>query len=132
MYLLCGTSLVFAALGLVLVVVAVTTRGSADMRCGFCGYRLVETGENRCPECGRAFLEAGIEKRPSSRIRHSLYVGMALLGFGLVGTASAVSLYYRKAASSERQARQTERAFLQQVLEETSRATDGNGKQRAP
>ena len=51
------------AFGLYLIV---TSRRKVEPgpRCGQCGYNLTGATENRCPECGRPFIEAGIITNP--------------------------------------------------------------------
>ena len=48
-------------------------------RCGSCGYNLTGSASNRCPECRKLFIEAGIVRQPARTSRVRLWVGIGLL-----------------------------------------------------
>jgi flagellar basal body-associated protein FliL len=81
-------------IGAVLAVVAVSRRqtSQAGPRCGSCGYNLTGAPSNRCPECGKLFIEAGVITNPPtpSGSRRTLWVAIVLLlgltVFGMLGS----------------------------------------------
>lgn len=69
--------------GTVLVVLARPRRGAGHggPACGNCGYNLTgSTTVNRCPECGKLFIEAGVvQQAPTGWRKWRLIAGIVLL-----------------------------------------------------
>ena len=128
--------LVGVAVALVLVIVsAIRSHRGRGARCGapscgHCGYNLTGAPGNRCPECGRLFIEAGVTFRFGERSGRSIRLAVGavvlllLMAFGgilamrtytvaqaetaLVRAAQAQAIAARDAAV--RQARQAQYA----------------------
>src|SRR5689334_13147418 len=54
-----------------------------DPVCGSCGYNLRGATGNRCPECGRLFIEAGVYRR-GARDKSARRVATALIVIPLI------------------------------------------------
>ena len=76
--------LVSAGMALALVVFGRRREAAAGPMCGHCGYNLTGAPGNRCPECGRLFIEAGVITRPRSRRGLRVVVVSLLLVAGLL------------------------------------------------
>lgn len=116
-----------AGIGLYLIRSARRRRGT-EPRCGHCGYNLIGSLSDRCPECGLRFLEAGVVKgSPASRAR--LWIGLALIMLAtLFGGVSASTYLARKAAMESAKA-QAVRQFLNQMLSAPSaKPSAANGR----
>ncbi len=96
-------------------------------RCGQCNYNLTGSTANRCPECGRLFIEAGIITNPVTSLRKRRLIGIVLIVAPLIPTTLgfAATMFYR--ARAARQAAAIEKAnaaaisnFLQNLLQSTS------------
>lgn len=116
------------SIGIFLVVTGRRRGGDSDPKCGHCGYNLTGATENRCPECGRLFIDAGVVTVHPRGSRVRFWIGVALIVLpGLLGTVGSVtSMMYVGA----RQARQ--QAFMQSVLKPEvaaqRQAADDEGK----
>ncbi len=75
------------------VFLLVRTRRPADShpRCGHCGYNLTGAVSNRCSECGRLFIEAGVIVLPKRRSSATLVVGLVLVILPLVFAFGAIA-----------------------------------------
>ncbi len=74
---------------------------AAGPRCGHCGYNLTGSTANRCPECGRLFIEAGIVTTPITSLRKRRLIGIVLILAPLIPTTFgfATTMYYRAQAA---------------------------------
>ena len=90
------------AFGLYLIV---TSRRKVEPgpRCGQCGYNLTGATANRCPECGRPFIEAGIVTNPVTSLRKRRWIGITLLVAPLipVSLGLATTMFYRARAARQ-------------------------------
>lgn len=79
-------------------------------RCGQCGYNLTGAPANRCPECGRPFIEAGIVTNPATSLRKRRWIGITLIVAPLIPASLglATMMFYR--ARAARQIAATEKA----------------------
>lgn len=75
------------------VYLLIRSRSSVEAypRCGHCGYNLTGSISNRCSECGRLFIEAGVFVRRARRSRSTLAVGLILIIIPLVFSFGAVA-----------------------------------------
>lgn len=55
------------------------TSKAAFPSCGACGYNFTGSAENRCPECGKLFIEAGILLAKPKRRTISILIALAIL-----------------------------------------------------
>ena len=73
-------------------------------RCGHCQYNLTGSTANRCPECGRLFIEVGVVMQASrtSRVRRWVGIGLvsAIVPLFCVGTGLVVA--WRSAGAATR------------------------------
>lgn len=116
------------------VFLLVRSRAPADShpRCGHCGYNLTGAVSNRCSECGRLFIEAGVEVRPKRRPKATLVVGLVLviiplvLSFGAIAAglmaAQAERARAQAIAAQQRAAAAQVQAQLQRAFETTQPA----------
>ncbi len=97
------------AFGLYLIVTSRRKVGPGP-RCGQCGYNLTGATENRCPECGRPFIEAGIVTNPVTSLRKRRWIGIVLIVAPLIPASLglATMMFYR--ARAARQIATTEKA----------------------
>ena len=95
-------------------------------RCGHCQYNLTGSMANRCPECGRLFIEAGIVTNPVPSLRARRRIGIVLIVLPLVpATLGPVSsLFYQ----TQRARMQAERA---RAMAEQARAAEMQARQQA-
>ncbi len=95
---------------------------AATPRCGNCGYDLTGAPSNRCPECGRLFIEAGVIVRRPRRRRWLRWVPLGVAALALpIAISMAVSAWQYRAALAARQAAmaaqaRATQAFLQRTL----------------
>ncbi|HPF40082.1 MAG TPA: hypothetical protein P5081_04515 [Phycisphaerae bacterium] len=69
-------------------------------QCGNCGYDLTSAESNRCPECGRLFIEAGVRVAGVSsrgRVWRGAVLGLALLCGSIAGVVTYTCLNARAA-----------------------------------
>lgn len=88
-------------------------------RCGNCGYNLTGAPGNRCPECGKLFIEAGVIVRSDirrSRWRVLLPLIGLLIGFTVVAMAFSMIRAAQARAAAEAARARAVTAFLQQSL----------------
>ncbi len=126
------------AVGIYLIVSS-RARGGSSPRCGHCQYNLTGSESNRCPECGRLFIEAGVVKQRRAVSRPRFWIGVAVLciaSFFVVGGLLSSMLYVR-ARTAQAQAIAAQQAALQQALLQPvttgpgptkSNADDGSGR----
>jgi predicted Zn-ribbon and HTH transcriptional regulator len=128
-------------LAVVMIVIVVSRRRRVETilpRCGNCGYNLTGAPSNRCPECGKLFIEAGVITKPPKplpsrgviRILVLLMVGFTVLGvLGTIAmrvrvrTARARAVAARQAVA---QARMRAQAAAQRAATTTAPATEGD------
>ena len=125
------------AVGIYLIVSS-RARGGSSPRCGHCQYNLTGSESNRCPECGRLFIEAGVVKQQRAVSRPRFWIGVAVLciaSFFVVGGFLSSMLYVR-ARTAQTRAITAQQAALQQALLQPvptgpgptkSNADDGSG-----
>ncbi len=97
-------------------------------RCGNCRYNLTGAASNRCPECGKLFIEAGVllgEKR-RRRVGVAAIAFVLLLGFATAGMIISIQRVQAARASVER-ARAAE-AAVQAFLPRTLAASQPAGR----
>ncbi len=116
------------------VFLLVRSRSPAEShpRCGHCGYNLTGAVSNRCSECGRLFIEAGVEVRPKRRPKATLVVGLVLIILPLVLSLGAIAAGQMAAqaararaqaiAAQQRAVAAQLQAQAQQALETTQQA----------
>lgn len=102
--------------------------GSVAPRCAACGYNLTGLTSNRCPECGRLFIEAGVivpgrttAARPPRRVIMWIAAGalagvLLLFGTALVMRAQAFAAQQQAIAAQQRAQAAETAAFARQVL----------------
>ncbi len=70
-------------------------------RCGNCGYNLTGSQSNRCPECGKLFIEAGIiTKPPPSHSKRAVVIAGLTLVI-LFATFTSLLIFRLRAARSQ-------------------------------
>ncbi len=80
-------------------------------RCGHCNYNLTGSTANRCPECGRLFIEAGIVTNPVTSLRKRRRIGIVLIVLPLTVTLGFVTaMFYRERAARQAVAAEKARA----------------------
>ncbi len=126
------------ALGIFLMVSS-RGRGGSSPRCGHCQYNLRGSESNRCPECGRLFIEAGVVTQRRAVSRPRFWIGVAVLciaSFFVVGGLLSSMLSVR-ARTAQTRAITAQQAALQQALLQPvttgpgptkSNADDGSGR----
>jgi hypothetical protein len=74
--------LMVAVAAIALAVARSRKHAEAGPRCGNCGYNLTGAPSNRCPECGKLFVDAGVVTHPAPPQRPVAMVPIliALLG----------------------------------------------------
>src|SRR5262245_23698418 len=90
--------------GLWLLDARVGRSGPMHPSCGHCGYDLTGSTSNRCPECGRLFIDAGVRvSRPRrSRLRIAAGIMMLLIGVLFLPCLATTALSLRlRAANSQ-------------------------------
>ena len=72
--------------------------------CGYCSYNLTGSTANRCPECGRLFIEAGIVTSPALSLRKRRLIGIVLIVTPLLlaTLGFAATMFYRERAAWQR------------------------------
>ena len=98
--------------GICLVISGRRCVGGEGPKCGHCGYNLTGAPENRCPECGRLFIDAGVVTVHPRGSRLRFGIGIALITVvGLLGTVGSVtSMMYVRARQTQ------QKAFMQSLL----------------
>ena len=71
-------------LGLWLVVTAGRARNGSAPICGHCGYNLTALEGNRCPECGKLFIEAGVSMGGKGNRRRRRAIGITMVASPLL------------------------------------------------
>lgn len=88
-------------------------------RCGNCGYNLTGAPGNRCPECGKLFIEAGVVVRREPR-RSPWRLLFLILAFAALIAIAFFTLHAARAAQAraalEAARARAAAAFLQQRL----------------
>ena len=86
-------------------------------RCGYCNYNLTGSTANRCPECGRLFIEAGIVTNSVVSLRKRRLIGIVLILAPLIPTTfgGAATLFYR--ARAARQAAAAAKATVDAIID---------------
>ena len=96
--------------------IAPSRRTVAGPRCGHCNYNLTGSTANRCPECGRLFIEAGVVTNPVASLRKRRLIGIVLIVAPLIPVTLgfATTMFYR--ARAARQAAAIEKAKAAAIL----------------
>ena len=95
-------AVVCVVVGIYLIVTSRRSVGSGP-RCGHCQYNLTGSTANRCPECGRLFIEAGIVTNPAASLRKRRRIGILLIVLPLVPVTLgfATTMFYRERAARQ-------------------------------
>lgn len=100
--------------------------------CGNCGYDLSGSEANRCPECGRLFIEAGLKLRRGAtgqRRRARWMIAMsviALLGIGgFAATVAHLRAEAARAVALQKAALAKQRAVLQALKKDLTTSESG-------
>lgn len=102
-----GVLLVGAIVAGVMVTLSRLKPASHGPRCGNCDYNLTGAEANRCPECGKLFIEAGVVvARGSQRARRA----RLLLGFAAVAIVAMLMTAFAMIHLAERAATRAARA----------------------
>lgn len=92
--------------------------------CGNCRYNLTGAVSNRCPECGKLFIEAGvmIGRSRSRSVTLAALAFILLLGLATTGLIASIQRVQaaRMAAERARAAEAAAQAFLQRTLQAAS------------
>lgn len=96
-----GGACAFVLAGLLLVWSARRV-GRSGPRCGNCGYNLTGAPSNRCGECGRLFIEAGVITRTIAA-RRRFRMGLLALAAQAVRQAELQAVLERSALLFQRE-----------------------------
>src|SRR5262245_20399657 len=99
--------LITAILAGFMIVLMRSRADSAGPRCGNCSYDLTGSTSNRCPECGKLFIEAGVVVAlgsASARRRRVLLIGTAAAIGAILLALVGVATLATRAAYEARQA----------------------------
>ena len=130
-------TLVAAACVVAGVALIVTARRRAGFgpRCGNCRYNLTGATANRCPECGRLFIDAGVIAHGNAWSRPRLWIGIIILAtiVPLTGSGILTTLMYRRVAAAQAEAAR-ERATAQAIntFLNNTLSSVGDNDQRTP
>lgn len=126
----------------VVVMVIVMSRRRAETavpRCGSCGYNLTGAPSNRCPECGKLFIEAGVITRqptlsPSRGVIRVLV--LILVGFTVLAVLGTMAMGWRARAArtraiTARQAALQAQMQAQAVAQQATTSAPVGGERRA-
>lgn len=114
----------------VALAVRMALRGRAEAsvpRCGNCGYNLTGAPSNRCPECGKLFVEAGVITGPpaSAQSRTMLRVLLiALAAFTALAVLGTVWMMMQTRSVT------VQRALMQTMLQQQPATTAPVGEER--
>jgi len=132
------------AVGVVVISMIIASRRQAETalpRCGNCGYNLTGAPSNRCPECGKLFIEAGVITRQPRRVasrRVTWVLVLVLVGFGVLGVLGMFVMSWRARAARTQaiaaqqaaiQARMQALATAQQATTTAPATEDGSTEQ---
>lgn len=134
----------FLALFLLLVVIAVLASGiylivkprkrraTNEPCCGHCGYNLTGAPSNRCPECGRLFIEAGVIVGSASRSSGRRAVGVVLVIVSLIflGSGAVSTIFYLQAARQRAVAARQRAIANQKIVNDFLQQQLSNTKQK--
>ncbi len=122
--------MVLGVVGGVILVVAALTRPKRSVEpgphCGHCGYNLTGAPSNRCPECGKLFIEAGVVMglRGPTRRRTRLVIAAAVVPLVFVAHLLIMRVVPRQRAAVQRArtvaAQQAAQAATQKAAEEAN------------
>ncbi len=129
----CAAPVILLPLGVFLFASSRRTE-TGGPRCGACGYNLTGSQSNRCPECGKLFIEAGVNLTATHLLAGRRRLGVTLIVAALVlpllsGVMTSISMLNlaraqaAQAAVAARQAQQ-QSAAVNQFLRQTLEATD--------
>lgn len=105
--------------------------GSGPPVCGQCGYNLTGSESNRCPECGKLFIEAGIYRgtlpaHESARRRLGwAFISLPLLLFILLSGGLLIALASARAARLQAQVAAAQAATAAQQAQAQQQFTRG-------
>lgn len=98
---------VFVAVFAGVIVATLSRAASGGPRCGNCRYDLTGAVSNRCPECGKLFIEAGVVTPRGSetvRRRRALLISAAGVACAMALVLVTVALFATRAAHEARRA----------------------------
>lgn len=70
--------------------------------CGHCGYNLTGSPGNRCPECGKLFIEAGVTFSVRERSRRSIVIVATAFALVLLASVIVMRTYSTRQARAAR------------------------------